>query len=784
MQEKNGPDHDYADDLLAWAHVYADLGFYVFPVNVSLKPDGTKDVKPAPSWRDASTRDADQIEGWFGPGGDWEGTAVAIDCGKSGILAVDLDVKPDIDGRKDWARIIAEHGDEGEPVRATTRSGGVHLVYRQREDAIIRNTSKTVAPGIDTRGEGGFILAAPTQIEGADRQSYGWVHHTSDDLPCVDDLPLVPEWLAPLAKRNERPRRRRRGIPQQREVQDEGGTSNRNLFQEIRAARLGTSAGSTPVGLLRRLETLARAIEAEPVGGKGEGLCNESAFEISHYVKAGQISEKQVRDRLGAAVDTWKDGHDQGHKGIDHGLRDWETAEPRYWEESEEDLFWTMRPILTHLRTAAHARPVSPWAVFGSAITHTLSRVPYNVVLPSEDDEKMAGASLNTYVALVGESGIGKGQAEEVASSALRIVGGYDTKTMGLGTGQGILADFVKPLKHGSEQVEYINRSVLYLVDEVDSLAAHARMQGATILSNLTSAWSGKGMGVSYADEKKNRRMDAYSYRLCLSVGVQPERAEVLTKGDGRGLPQRFIWLPLIDPDLAWIPKSKKPGVFEVRLPVEVEKNLGSLFIPQEYTGPEDPEEEDSTAVSESPEWVVMSVCAVAQREMEVDQRARKSGRKSGGLDSHALQVRLKVAACLALWDGRLDINEDDWRLSGTVMAKSRGARDECLVGVQTLDQSGEENRERARRRAQDAADARDLEATVSKVLEILADSQWWPQSKVANGITTRRRNAYFEEAVTRLREDGRIEVEEAKNRNGQPGYRMRLAAKGLRAVA
>src|SRR5208337_2828689 len=42
--------------------------------------------------------------------------------------------------------------------------------------------------------------------------------------------------------------------------------------------------------------------------------------------------------------------------------------------------------------------------------------------------------------------------------------------------------------------------------------------------------------------------IDAHSYRLCLGVGVQPDNAGFFLSREKDGFPQRFLWLPTIDP--------------------------------------------------------------------------------------------------------------------------------------------------------------------------------------------------------------------------------------------
>jgi len=60
-----------------------------------------------------------------------------------------------------------------------TRSGGLHLYYRHRDG--IRNSQGKLCPGVDTRGDGGYVI-----------------HWFAAMLPCHDHSPEAPfpEWLA------------------------------------------------------------------------------------------------------------------------------------------------------------------------------------------------------------------------------------------------------------------------------------------------------------------------------------------------------------------------------------------------------------------------------------------------------------------------------------------------------------------------------------------------------------------------------------------------------------
>lgn len=152
-------------------------GYYVFPASVVRHPDGTKDLRTV-EWASTSTTDLDVVAEWFADGHGW--TDVCIDCGKSGIVVVDLDVRPSGDGRDVWHELEKEREDEVGPAsKAVTRetpSGGRHLYFRNDPREVI-GSRNDAWPHVDVKGHGGMVFA------------YGYV-------PKPETLPLRPGWLS------------------------------------------------------------------------------------------------------------------------------------------------------------------------------------------------------------------------------------------------------------------------------------------------------------------------------------------------------------------------------------------------------------------------------------------------------------------------------------------------------------------------------------------------------------------------------------------------------------
>jgi plasmid stabilization system protein ParE len=163
----------------------------------------------------------------------------------------------------------------------------------------------------------------------------------------------------------------------------------------------------------------------------------------------------------------------------------------------------------------------------------------------------------------------------------------------------------------------------------------------------------------------------AHAYRLGLTVGVQPAAAATLFDGVGTGLPQRFLWAETIDLqapehrpdrpagslpcDLSAIPCDPQPNTLDAIYQAgTVRGALGYTTIELGF-----PDE--------------------AYRESDMRRLAVLHGAGVQPLDSHAMQVKAKVSALLALLDGRMAVSVEDWQLAGQIMDESTRVRDRCL---------------------------------------------------------------------------------------------------------
>jgi hypothetical protein len=144
------------------------LGLPVFPC------DARKQPLTANGFRDA-TADPATIRRMFA---QRHAALIGVPTGHaSGIVVIDIDVKNGAPGMA-WLRENAHALPETR--RHRTRSGGLHLLFAMPDGAEIRNSAGRIAPGVDVRGTGGYVVFPPSP-------GYSVVDHL---LPAA-----MPRWL-------------------------------------------------------------------------------------------------------------------------------------------------------------------------------------------------------------------------------------------------------------------------------------------------------------------------------------------------------------------------------------------------------------------------------------------------------------------------------------------------------------------------------------------------------------------------------------------------------------
>ena len=135
--------------MIDYALEYAKRGWYIFPLRPKdkrpLTQHGVKD----------SSNDIEQVKRWWT---QWPNANIGLDCGASGIIAVDVDAKSG--GVQSWSMLKQDYN-LPDTLTSRTGGGGFHLLYTDPKRQYRNSTSK-IAQGIDTRGQNGYIVLPPS----------------------------------------------------------------------------------------------------------------------------------------------------------------------------------------------------------------------------------------------------------------------------------------------------------------------------------------------------------------------------------------------------------------------------------------------------------------------------------------------------------------------------------------------------------------------------------------------------------------------------------------------
>lgn len=162
------------------------LGWAVHPVNVEKKPT-TK------NGRNDATTDEPTIRQFFKNGAQI-GVATGSESGLF-VLDVDLDKERGINGYETLEYLEGIHGPLPLTPRQRTGRGGMQYLFKYQEG--LKNSTSKIGAGIDTRGQGGYIVVAPSRNTNG---PYTWVV-SPRDTPLAD----VPQWLIDALKEAEKP---------------------------------------------------------------------------------------------------------------------------------------------------------------------------------------------------------------------------------------------------------------------------------------------------------------------------------------------------------------------------------------------------------------------------------------------------------------------------------------------------------------------------------------------------------------------------------------------------
>ena len=215
---------------------YAAYGWRVIPI----RPGGKH--PPMTAWQDAATYNKTTITAWFT--GPYAGYGVGIATGEqSGIWVLDVDVADGKQGDETLHQLEQTYGPLPDTPTAITGSGGRHYYFNWPAGADIRNNAGTkLGPGLDIRGNGGQVVAAPTIHPNG--RAYQW--ETGLEQQPAD----APGWLLALIAPDEPPPPRTPQTHPQSEDTDSaaGHHNNTTTWAELLTADGWALAATLPDG--------------------------------------------------------------------------------------------------------------------------------------------------------------------------------------------------------------------------------------------------------------------------------------------------------------------------------------------------------------------------------------------------------------------------------------------------------------------------------------------------------------------------------------------------------
>jgi len=176
---------------LETAIAYTQLGIRVIPIRPGHKYPGID------AWQTKATDDTDVVTSWFT--GDYKSYGIGIATGRTKygqIFVVDVDDRDEYRGSDTLHDLEQRYGALPETVTAITGTGGQHLYFYSPVE--VRNDAGSrLGVGLDIRGEGGQVLAAPTVHPNG--KQYQWV----DGWSPMEKRPAnAPQWLLTLLTTN------------------------------------------------------------------------------------------------------------------------------------------------------------------------------------------------------------------------------------------------------------------------------------------------------------------------------------------------------------------------------------------------------------------------------------------------------------------------------------------------------------------------------------------------------------------------------------------------------
>jgi hypothetical protein len=397
------------------------MGYRVFPCI-----PGTKHPITQHGFKDAST-DPAQIERWWS-----RHPRANVGIAAEGLLVVDIDGADNPwPGDPDRAADLAGAG-----AVALTPRGGRHYLFRRPEGKSWKCSTSKLAPGVDVRTDGGYIVAAPSEIE---EGPYRWGEGLELDDP-LEQLPDPPAWLVAELDVLVAP-------------ESNGAAHGSPTLSHVAAG--DAEANGIPAG--QRNATLARLAGTMRRVGMGRPEIAAALHQTNRTRCEPPLADAEV-DRIAASIARY--APDAVARAMAENHFDLMYAEPGEEDEALPDDPGPIPDELLRvpgfidevmrytLDTAPYPEPV---LAFAGALT-------LQALLAGRKVRDAMDNRTNLYVLSLANSGVGKDHARKVNARILYEAGLADCLGTSFASGEGI------------EDRLYVQPATLFQVDEFDGL--------------------------------------------------------------------------------------------------------------------------------------------------------------------------------------------------------------------------------------------------------------------------------------------------------------------------
>ncbi|GAA2940622.1 bifunctional DNA primase/polymerase [Streptomyces argenteolus] len=281
--------HHAPSALLSAALRAAEQGWHVFPLRPADKRPALHGESVCPlvgdcasghrKWEDRATTDPDRIHRAWAD----RPFNIGIATGRSGLVVVDLDMpkQKSITGTPGGVttfEALCERAGQAVPAtyRVRTASGGQHLYFTAPDGIRFGNTAGFLAPSIDTRAWGGYVVAPGSTVKG---RAYEVIDHAP--------VASLPGWLLDLLRPVERPTG-----PLRLSVPRRGNRAAETALERETALVAGTAEGGREAQLFESARKVARFV------GWGDLARDEVEEAFQRAGEAAGLPASQCRSTL------------------------------------------------------------------------------------------------------------------------------------------------------------------------------------------------------------------------------------------------------------------------------------------------------------------------------------------------------------------------------------------------------------------------------------------------------------------------------------------------------